>query len=675
VRIPAEADLVITKTIDNARTRPGEAVTYTLTVTNNGPSSASNVSLTDRLPAGLSFVSAVSSQGNCTEANGAITCTLGNLSRGASATVTVRANVTNAASGTLTNAASVTATETDPVPANNTARATTEVIAPAPPAPPAPPPAPGNVRVNAVALSCNTRTPITGTAFTLNGQRYTAPVSVSLAPGEYTIQPEAISGSSANPVRVTVLEGQETTATLEYTVTPTFSLTPKTLDLKLGQTANLTATASTSFPYPIPASINLSLPDGLSAAGPVRLDGQIVNNKPLSLTVPVRATKTVQNGLVRASLEPNCGIADTATVNATPNELPPARRESEVVLLARLADNPTQGYIVLSDKLPANANYIPGSSRLIRAPALAVTAQPTTGEWTPNPQQPTAPIGDPLVSGDRLFWVLPVNAAAVGKLSSNTNREVSSRQGANSTISAADTSLGVVYRLAHTGALEMPRDRVGVLLVLPNSRSAGEPRNTVKLDPNSTVGKLVGQGELRLVQGDTSVLEAFANARPFGTAPAASATTQEVGGPAVRIRISPLRLTDDPVSQPALLIEAFDQNGKPANDPFVTLEVTPEPSTPDAAPNLPGYQARLENGVAIVQLSNLSQAYNQNPPVTEVTAEARITNAGGTISSSLRFNAADLNVTQLEPSAFPVTTQTRPWVAVGAAGGELARQF
>jgi hypothetical protein len=171
------------------------------------------------------------------------------------------------------------------------------------------------------------------------------------------------------------------------------------------------------------------------------------------------------------------------------------------------------------------------------------------------------------------------------------------------------------------------------------------------------------------------VLEAFASARPFGTAPAASATTQEVGGPAVRIRISPLRLTDDPVSQPALLIEAFDQNGKPANDPFVTLEVTPEPSTPDAAPNLPGYQARLENGVAIVQLSNLSQAYNQNPPVTEVTAEARITNAGGTISSSLRFNAADLNVTQLEPSAFPVTTQTRPWVAVGAAGGELARQF
>jgi uncharacterized repeat protein (TIGR01451 family) len=671
VRVPAEADLVITKTIDNARTRPGETVAYTLKVTNNGPSSASNVSLTDKLPVGLSFVSAVSSQGNCTEANGAITCALGNLTSGASATVTVRANVTNTASGKLTNAASVTATETDPVPANNTARATTEVIAPPPPPappPPAPPPTPGNLRVSAVALSCNTRSPITGTAFTLNNQRYTTPANVSLAPGEYTIQPEVVPGSNISPLRVTVREGQDTAATLEYTVTPSLRLTPKTLDLKLGQTTNLTATASTSFPYPIPTAINLSLPDGLSATGPVRLDGQISLDKPLSLTVPVRATKPIQDGAVQASLEPNCGITDTATVNATPNELPPARRESEVVLLARLADNPTQGYIVLSDKLPANANYIPGSSRLIRAPALAVTAQPTTGEWTPNPQQPTAPIGDPLVSGDRLFWVLPVNAAAVGRLSSNTNREVSSRQGVNSTVSAADTSLGVVYRLAHTGALEMPRDRVGVLLVLPNSRSAGEPRNTVKLDPNSTVGKLVGQGELRLVQGDTSVLEAFASARPFGTAPTASATAQEVGGPAVRIRISPLRLTDDPVSQPALLIEAFDQDGKPANDPFVTLEVTPEPSTPDAAPNLPGYQAKLENGVAVVQLSSLTQPYNQNPPVTEVTAEARITNVGGTISSSLRFNAADLNVTQLEPSTFPVTTQTRPWVAVGAAG-------
>ncbi|MBA2592590.1 MAG: DUF11 domain-containing protein, partial [Gammaproteobacteria bacterium] len=41
-------------------------MTYTVPVTNNGPSNATGVTMTDTLPAGVSFVSATPSQGSCT---------------------------------------------------------------------------------------------------------------------------------------------------------------------------------------------------------------------------------------------------------------------------------------------------------------------------------------------------------------------------------------------------------------------------------------------------------------------------------------------------------------------------------------------------------------------------------------------------------------------------------
>ena len=659
--VPAQADLAVTKTASATRIRPGDPVTYTLTVTNNGPSDATGVTLTDALPAGLAFNSAISSQGTCGLMGNTITCAFGSLANGASASATVKATSAASATGKLTNTATVKGNEPEPIAANNTAENTVEVGAPAQ----------GSVRVTATAVSCGARGPISGPAFTLNGQRYQTPATVSLAPGEYTVTPEAVAGSSASPIKITVRDGETAAANLEYTVTSAIKLEPKALDLKLGQMANVTATASSAFPYPIPASIALTLPDGLSSAAPLTLDGQISSDKPLSLTVPVKATKTVQDGVVRASLEPDCGIADSLSINATANELPAARRESEVVLLARVNEAPTNGYIVLADRIPAGSNYIAGSSRLLKNPKLQDTALPTTGEWTPNADAALTPIGDPLVSGDRLFWVIPATPAALARL--GLTNQVASRRNAT-LVMAADTTLGVVYRLAHSAALEMPKDRVGVLLVLPGARSAAtETRNPFALDPNSIAGQLVGLGDLRLAQGDAGLLEAFAAARPFGAMPIEQ--TQPVGGPATSIRLSPVRLTNAQTDQPALLIEAFDKDGKPANDAFVTLEVSPEPATPDAAPAQSGYQARLENGRAIVKLTSLNQQFNANPPVNDVTAQARITNANGTVSSSTRWNAKDLSVSDLAPAQLPVQDSPRPWVALGATGVQLNVPF
>ena len=60
---PQQADLAVTKTVSNATPNVGDQITFTVTLTNNGPDAATGVQVTDLLPAGLTFVSANASQG------------------------------------------------------------------------------------------------------------------------------------------------------------------------------------------------------------------------------------------------------------------------------------------------------------------------------------------------------------------------------------------------------------------------------------------------------------------------------------------------------------------------------------------------------------------------------------------------------------------------------------
>ncbi len=120
-----QSDLSIAKTDSPDPVTVGSTLTYTLSISNAGPSTANNVVVTDTLPASVAFGSANASQGSCSQASGVITCTVGALGVSASATITVV--VTPTQTGTITNSATVAANETDTNSANNTATQPTTV--------------------------------------------------------------------------------------------------------------------------------------------------------------------------------------------------------------------------------------------------------------------------------------------------------------------------------------------------------------------------------------------------------------------------------------------------------------------------------------------------------------------------------------------------------------------
>ena len=120
------ADLAITNTGSPDPVVVGEVLSYLLTIANNGPDDATLVQVVDTLPAGVTFESAVPSQGSCAETAGAVTCDLGSIANGAGATITVL--VTPTVTGTLVNVAVVDSQLDDPDLDNNTASETTEVV-------------------------------------------------------------------------------------------------------------------------------------------------------------------------------------------------------------------------------------------------------------------------------------------------------------------------------------------------------------------------------------------------------------------------------------------------------------------------------------------------------------------------------------------------------------------
>lgn len=121
--VPDLADLAVTKTSDAMGTLyPGDQLTYSISATNNGPTDATGVVVTDTFPALVTYVSDACS-GTYDGGTATWTWMIGALANGASVSCGVVVEVVPGASGPIDNTVNVTGDQIDPHSANNSSTA------------------------------------------------------------------------------------------------------------------------------------------------------------------------------------------------------------------------------------------------------------------------------------------------------------------------------------------------------------------------------------------------------------------------------------------------------------------------------------------------------------------------------------------------------------------------
>jgi uncharacterized repeat protein (TIGR01451 family) len=126
VPIVSNGDVAIVKSVTPTTTPPSQNVTYTLLVTNNGPSTAKDVKVADPLPAGMTFVSVTPS--SCGLDGTVVRCSLGELVKGQSVPITVVSGIPlSLANKTKRNEATVSSTTPDSDLSNNKDDATVKI--------------------------------------------------------------------------------------------------------------------------------------------------------------------------------------------------------------------------------------------------------------------------------------------------------------------------------------------------------------------------------------------------------------------------------------------------------------------------------------------------------------------------------------------------------------------
>ncbi|WP_436715213.1 SdrD B-like domain-containing protein [Roseiconus lacunae] len=116
-----EFDVTLTKTADDTAPASGTNVTYTIELTNDGPSTATGVVLTDDIPAGMTFVSGTLDGQAATSDGTTVTFPAITLDDDETISATLVFTVDASANGTITNTASVAADTGETDTSNNTA--------------------------------------------------------------------------------------------------------------------------------------------------------------------------------------------------------------------------------------------------------------------------------------------------------------------------------------------------------------------------------------------------------------------------------------------------------------------------------------------------------------------------------------------------------------------------
>ncbi|MCB9376840.1 MAG: DUF11 domain-containing protein, partial [Microthrixaceae bacterium] len=141
VEVTPAFDLVMTKSLESDALVVGSSATYLLSVTNNGPSAAADLVVTDDLPAELAYQGAVGDGWTCEADGQRVSCALADaLAAGDVAELRIEVQVLSGAGTSIENLGSVSAAGVELVSADNadSSGMAPVVAAPVPPTPPAP---------------------------------------------------------------------------------------------------------------------------------------------------------------------------------------------------------------------------------------------------------------------------------------------------------------------------------------------------------------------------------------------------------------------------------------------------------------------------------------------------------------------------------------------------------
>jgi uncharacterized repeat protein (TIGR01451 family) len=356
------ADIGVTLTVTNATPNLGDTITFTATVSNAGPSPATGVSVQDKLPTGLTFVSATPSQGTYSSSTGVWAG--GTMLSGASQTLTIQAKVASPAP--LTDTATGSSNATDPNSANNTASITET---------------PQQADLNLAQTVSNTG-PNPGDAdvftVTLRNKGPNPATNVTVT----DLVPSGLTLVSATPATGTTYDS----TTGVWTVGTVKPGTPEVLRLQTTYTG----------PGAVENTSSVTHSD--------QFDPDTTNNN-VSETVPVTRTQTTVSSSVNPSA-PGQAVTFTATVSPVPDggmvrfaidgsfvgDPVPVDSSGQATLPA------TSSLAVGSHKVVANysgdANFVAGRSptliQVVKNPTPPVVVKPTV------PAKPTVPTAPPV---------------------------------------------------------------------------------------------------------------------------------------------------------------------------------------------------------------------------------------------------------------------------------------
>lgn len=151
-KIAFQADLAITMSASPDPLVKNSNISYTITVTNNGPDTATKIVVSDDLPSVIDFLSCSSNNGGvCGGSGNNRTVSFDEIAAGGSATITIAATTSCAVTGSLANTATVESCSFDPSSANNSATLSVPVADPPPAITCA-----GNITQSAPSNACST---------------------------------------------------------------------------------------------------------------------------------------------------------------------------------------------------------------------------------------------------------------------------------------------------------------------------------------------------------------------------------------------------------------------------------------------------------------------------------------------------------------------------------------